>query len=125
MRNFIQSKLNEIDGIDAGEIISDSLLEEKITYFGYSLSINHQTQNTTIDNKNTYMVSIIGFVERIIDPTENTLEIVDGASKKIIDKLKEINIKCSSQDISDNDNIKKSKITGYGYFNEINNKFVN
>ena len=39
MRTLIQEKLNELKSVDSGEIISDDIIEDNITYFGYQLYI--------------------------------------------------------------------------------------
>lgn len=70
----------------------------------------------------TYRVSITGYITRRIEAEENTTEIVDVATNDIIDKLKELNFKCNSEDVSISNNIRKTKITGYVEYNEINNK---
>lgn len=122
MREFIQTKLNEIDDIDIGAEIPDDMLEENVTYFSYSLSKTFL--NGDHDNNFSNRVNCIGFVKRLIKSEENTLEIVDNATDKIIDKLKEINIRCSSEDVSISNNVQKIKIIGYGTYNEINNRLV-
>ena len=70
----------------------------------------------------TYRVSIIGYITRRINKKENTTEIVDIATDNIMKKLKELNFKCNSEDVSISNNIRKTKITGYVEYNEINNK---
>ena len=122
MRDYIQNKLNEIDNIESGNIVHEDIIEIGTTYFGYSLTTNIQKQDQ--DKNSTYRVSIIGFVIRKENQIENTLLIVDNATKNIVDKLKELNIKCSYEDITTENSVRKIKITGYCYFNEINNKIV-
>ena len=122
MREFIQKKLEELPDIESGNIVQEDIIELGKTYFGYTISVNEQKCDQ--DKNFTNRVSLIGFIIRRNNPTENTLEIVDKATIKIINKLKEINIKASSEDVTNNDNSKKIKITGYCYFNEINNKIV-
>lgn len=122
MRKFIQIKLNELSKIDVGAEVPDDMLEDKITYFSYSLYTTRL--DTDYENNSTYRVTCIGFVKRTIKTSENTLKIVDNATKEIINKLKEINIRCSYEDVSISNNIQKIKITGEGLFNEINNKLI-
>ena len=98
MRTLIQEKLNELIDIDSGEIISDDIVEDNITYFGYQLNKNYI--NSDMERNYTYRVSIIGYISRRIDDKENTTEIVDIATENIINKLKELNFKCSSEDVS-------------------------
>lgn len=122
MRETIQSKLEEIDNLESGKIIPDDIIVENTTYFGYDLSRNYI--NSDLEKNRTYRQNLTGYVTRLLDTTENTQEIVDNAVEDIIDKLKELNFKCSSRDINLTDNIIKVQITGYSDFNEINNKFI-
>jgi len=122
MRTLIQEKLNEIISIDSGEIISDDIVEDNTTYFGYQINKNYL--NGDMERNYTYRVSIIGYITRRKKAEENTTEIVDMATEDIINKLKELNFKCSSEDISISNNIRKSRITGYVEYNEINNKLI-
>ena len=39
IRDKIQSKLNEITTVESGKIISDDIVVESTTYFGYELSV--------------------------------------------------------------------------------------
>lgn len=122
MRETIQSKLEELEGIKSGGLIPDDVVVENTTYFGYELSRNYIGSDL---NKNyTYRQNIIGYVTRLLDMAENTQEIVDTAVENIIDKLKELNFKCTSRDINLTDNIVKTQITGYADYNEINNEFI-
>lgn len=122
MRTLVQNKLNEIKTIDCGEIISDNIIEDNVTYFGYQ--VNKNFINSDYDHNYTYKVSIIGYITRRVQSNENTTQIVDNASNTIINKLKELNFKCDSEDISIQNNIKKIKITGSTMYNEINNKLL-
>ena len=122
MREIIQSKLNELTNIESGKIVPDDVIVENTTYFGYDLSKNYM--GSDLNKNRTYRQNITGYVTRLLDMTENTQEIVDNAVEDIIEKLKELNFKCNSRDINLTDNIIKTQITGYGDFNEINNKFI-
>ena len=122
MRAVIQNKLNEIESIDCGEVISDDIIEDDVTYFGYQ--VNKIFVNSDFDHNYTYRVSLTGYVTRRVQSAENTTQIVDNASNKIIEKLKELNLKCDAEDISIENNIKKIKISGNTTYNEINNKLL-
>ena len=122
IRETIQSKLEEINSIESGKIIADDIVVENTTYFGYELSKNYI--GTDFDKHYTYRQNITGYVVRLLDTTENTQEIVDIAVKDILEKLKELNFKCSSRDINLTDNLVKVQITGYADYNEINNNFI-
>lgn len=119
MREDLQDLLNEIQNLQVSTEIPDEILEEGKTYFSFTLQEDYQ--NSDYDNNYTYRVSIIGFLKRKKDNTENTLDILDNKAKEIIDKFKEFNFKCSYRDESALDYIKKIRITGYATYNEINN----
>lgn len=122
MRETIQSKLNGLTDIDIGAEIPDDMLENNKTYFSFTFADNYVDND--FDLNETRRVEIIGYVKRLVNSSENTLEIVDTACDNIISKLKELNIHCSSDDVSMLDNIQKIRITGTGMYNEINNKLV-
>ena len=122
MRALIQNKLEELETIECGEIISDDIIEDDVTYFGYQ--VNKNFINSDFNQNHTYRVLINGYVTRRIKPEENTTEIVDSTSEEIINKLKELNFKCNSEDISIDNNTKKMKINGHTIYNEINNKLI-
>lgn len=122
MRETIQQKLEELTNIEVSAEIPDDMLEELKTYFSFTFT--NPYLNSDFDNNYTYEVNVTGFVKRLIRSDENTLQIVDKATDDIISKLKELNIRCSSQDVSIENNVQKIKITGLGRFNEINNKLV-
>lgn len=122
MREFIQKKLEEIDNLNVTTELPDDILEEEVTYFSYSIQEDYQ--GSDFDNNFTIRPSIIGYVKRKELPSENTLEIIDIATKKIINKLKEINFKVDYRDISIENGIRKIRITAYGIYNQINNKII-
>lgn len=122
MRETIQTKLNELTNIEVSTEVPDDMLENSTTYFSFTFADNFV--DSDMDNNYTKRVEIIGYVKRLVNSNENTLEIVDSATDDIISKLKELNIRCSSDDVSMLDNIRKIRITGTGMYNEINNKLV-
>ena len=122
MRTLIQSKLNEIEDIDSGEVVSDDIVERGKTYFGYDF--NKVYMNSDFDKNYTYRVNLTGYVIRRIEATENTTLIVDDATEIIMSKLKELNFKCNCEDVSISNNIRKCRITGYVDYNELNNELI-
>ena len=122
MRVYIQTKLNEISNIEIGPFIPDEMIENKTTYFGYQLQEDYQSSD--MQRNDTNRVSIQGFIVRKVSTDEDTLQIIDTASKQIKNKLKELNFKVSSKDVTLSDDIRKIQITGYVYYNEINNKLI-
>ena len=119
MREDIQSLLNELTDIETSTEVPDDVLEDNKTYFSFSL--NENLIETDFENNFTNEVNITGYVKRLVNKAENTLEIVDNATKDIISKLKELNIRCSYQDVSIQNGVQKTRITGRGTYNEINN----
>lgn len=109
MRDIIQSKLNETS-IDCGNFKSDDILVKGQTYFGYQLTNNYQDS----DMESTYEMSanINGYVSRLEDSTENTLEIVDNAVQEIVNKLKELAFRTTYEDVSIDNGIRKIHIVG-------------
>lgn len=122
LRNIIQDKLEEIKDITTSIEVPDDLLVKGTTYFSYSLYRNYQ--DSDFDKNYTYRVTLIGYIKRVQDDTEDTLKIVDKAQEEIKDKLKEINIKTSFQDVSNMDNIRKINVNGTAIYNEINYKLI-
>lgn len=122
MRETIQSKLNELTSVESGKVIADDIVVENTTYFGYELSTTYM--DTDFDKNHTCRVNITGYVVRLVNPTENTQSIVDTATEDIINKLKDLNFKCNSRDITLTDDLIKTEIRGYTEYNEINNKFI-
>jgi hypothetical protein len=122
MREYIQSKLNELSNIEIGPFIPDGMIENKTTYFGYQLQEDYQSSDT--DKNDHIRVSIQGFVLRKVSTNEDTLQIIDEASNQIKNKLKELNFKVSLKDVTLDDDIRKIQVTGYVYYNEINNKLI-
>lgn len=121
MREFIQNKLEEVENVEITAEIPDDILEENKTYFSYTLQNIYQNSDT--DKNYTYRPYLIGYVKRIENLEENTLEIIDKATEDIVNKLKELNIRASYQDVT-LDKIRKIQITGNGLYNEINNILV-
>lgn len=122
MRETIQAKLDELTSVDSGVLIPEGIIEVDKTYFGYEVQQNYVASD--FSQNEIIRVSFIGFVIRKETDLENTLEIVDEAVSNIKTKFKELNFKVSSQDVSLQNEIRKIKITGYVYFNEINNTLI-
>lgn len=122
IRDLVQAKLEEIQDLETTPEIPDSLLETGKTYFSYSLQKNYV--GSDYDRNYTYRININGYIKRIQNDEENTLLIVDTISKKIEEKLKELNIKTSFNDVSIMDNIRKINVRGEAMFNEINNGII-
>lgn len=109
MREVIQSKLNDTN-IECGNFRADDILEKGETYFGYQ--INNNYVDTDLDSTYEMRASINGYVSRLEDMTENTLEIIDNATQDIITKLKELGFRTTYEDVSIDNGVRKIHITG-------------
>lgn len=123
VRELIQSKLEEIQDIETISAIPDDLMEDGKIYFTYSLQkffINRDE-----DRNYSYRIVLSGFIKLKDSSDVDTLNMVDEAGDKILNKLKEINLTCNMFDVTEVDSsIRKSKITGSVKYNEINKWLV-
>lgn len=119
LRTLIQSKLEEIRDLETTPEIPDDLLEKDITYFSFTLQKSYTGSDTGANY--TYRVSLTGYIKRLQNDTENTLQIIDNISTQIEQKLKELNIHTSFYDVSVIDGIRKIQVNGECIYNEINN----
>lgn len=119
LRSLIQQKLEEIQDIEVSAEVPDDVIEDGKTYFSFSLQNNYQ--NSDYDKNFTYRLSLDGFIKRKNSTEENTLELVDKAQDEIKNKLKELNITTSFQDVSVLDTIRKVRVSGSVQYNELNN----
>lgn len=122
LRDLVQAKLEEIQDLEVTSEIPDSMLEEGKSYFSYSLQKTYNRSD--LDKNYTYRIDLTGYIKRLDNPEENTLEIVDKIAYEIEQKLKELNIKSSYTDITVIDGIRKKQVIGEVMYNEINNGLV-
>lgn len=122
IRILIQSKLDEIKDVECGQAKPDGLVEDGETYFGYELQFNYLGEDF---NKNyTMEISLTGRIVRRSNKKENTLSIVDNACKEILEKLKELNFKYTFNDVTLDDNFRKTLVKANAKYNEINNTII-
>ena len=119
IRELIQLKLEEISDLDSGAEIPDDLLERDKTYFSYSLQERYN--GSDYDKNYTYTIYLYGFIKRLENEEENTLDIVDKISNELKDKFKELNIKTSYRDITLDNGVRKIQVDGEVRYNELNN----
>ena len=119
IRNLLQSKFEEIQELEINPDITDEVLEKSKTYFTYKLYKVYIGSDT--GQNYTYRINLLGFVERIQDDEENTLEIVDIKCKELENKMKEINMRSSFDDVSVIDGIRKIQVQAEMSYNELNN----
>lgn len=119
LRELIQSKLEEIQDLETTSLIPDELMEENKVYFTYSLQ--KFFEDSDHDKDYTYQIILTGYIKVKDSSEENILELIDIKGDEILDKLKELNIKCDLLDITElSDNYRKLKVIGSVRYNEIN-----
>ena len=122
IRQFIQSKLNEVMDIEVGTELPDDMLIQDKVYFSYLL--NDEFVNEDYEHYSTRNIVIIGYLKVKSSPDVDSLKVIDEAQKKLESKLKEINFKISFNDISIIDNIRKVQVRARATYNEINNGLI-
>ncbi len=119
LRKLFQSKFEEIEDLEVIPNLDDNVLEKGKTYFTYKLFKNYA--GSDCEQNYTYRINLLGFIERIQDDTENGLEIIDRKSYELENKMKELNLKSSFDDVSVIDTIRKIQVQAEVSYNEINN----
>ena len=122
IRQFIQSKLNEVMDIEVGTELPDDMLIQDKVYFSYLLNNDHVDND--FDRNGTYNVSIIGYLKLKSSVDIDDLSVIDNAQKELKNKLKEINFNVSFRDVSIIDEIRKIQVTATAVYNEINNGII-
>lgn len=122
IRNLIQAKLNEIEDVDSGVAIPDGMVKDGQTYFGYELQETYL--DSDLGSNYTMELSLTGRIVRRTSKKENTVKIVDNALEQIKAKLKELNFKYTYNDITLDDNFKKTLVKANVKYNELNNTFI-
>jgi len=122
LRTLFQQKLEEIQDLEVTTEIPDDVLEKDTTYFSYTLQKAYNGADT--DKNYTYRVILLGYIKRLQNDTENTLQIVDNIADEIKEKLKELNIHTDFNDVSIIDGIRKIQVRGECMYNEINKGLI-
>lgn len=116
LRRMVQEKLMEINGLEAGIIITQELVEEGRYYFGYDLrtSLNHR--DLSYDNEQ-YTVSIIGY----LSTKGGTQKQFDDYLDAICNKLGELRLRPTTQDspISADTGYRECMLTAYAQLNTL------
>lgn len=122
LRKLIQATLStqsEYDpAVEVGVPVPDDMIEDGITYFGYTLSENYIDRD--FDRNFTMQVNLIGYLVRRNNSGENTLSIMDEALDFIKSRLKSLNFTYRYNDVSLDRNIRKVQVTATVKYNEIN-----
>ena len=116
IRRLVQAKLNEIEGLEAGIIVAQDLVEEGRYYFGYDVrtSLNHR--DLSYDNEQ-YTISIIGY----LSTKGGTQKQFDSYLDAICDKLGELRFRPTTQDspITPDTGYRECMLTAYAQANTL------
>ena len=116
IRRLVQSKLTEIEGLEAGIIVAQDLVEEGRYYFGYDVrtSLNHR--DLSYDNEQ-YTISIIGY----LSTKGGTQAEFDKYLDAICDKLGELRFRPTTQDspIAPDTGYRECMLTAYAQANTL------
>ena len=116
VRRMIQSKLNEIDGLEAGVIVAQNLVEEGRYYFGYDVRTSLNKRDLSYDNEQ-YTISLIGY----LSTKGGTLAEFDKKLDAICDKLGELRFRPTTQDspLSPDTGYRECMLTAYAQLNTL------
>lgn len=116
IRRMIQSKLNEIEGLDAGIIVAQNLVEEGRYYFGYDIRTSLNKRDLSYDNEQ-YTISIVGY----LSTKGGTLADFDKYLDAICDKLGELRFRPTTQDspIAPDTGYRECMLTAYAQANTL------
>ena len=116
LRRIVQAKLNEIEGLEAGIIVAQNLVEEGRYYFGYDIrtSLNHR--DLSYDNEQ-YTISVIGY----LSTKGGTQAEFDEKLDAICDKLGELRFRATTQDspITPDTGYRECMLTAYAQLNTL------
>lgn len=114
-RILVQNELSSIDGLDAGEVIGDDLIEEGKYYFGYTLTISGQRYNLDYSDRRE-SIRVTGY----LSTKGGSLSKMDEYQDKIIQALSNLRILASANDITTLDTkVRKRLITGTTNYNTL------
>lgn len=116
LRKLIQSKLMEIEGLDAGIIVSQELVEQGKYYFGYDIRTSLNKRDLSYDNEQ-YTVSIVGY----LSTKGGTQKQFDDYLDAICDKLGELRFRPTTQDspITPDTGYRECMLTAYAQANTL------
>ena len=93
LRKMIQAKLNEIEGLESGIIVSQDMVEIGRYYFGYDLRASLNKRDLSYDNEQ-YTISIVGY----LSTKGGTQRQFDDYLDAICEKLGELRFRTTTQD---------------------------
>ena len=116
IRRMIQSKLNEIEGLEAGIIVAQDMVEEGRYYFGYDIRTSLNKRDLSYDNEQ-YTISLVGY----LSTKGGTLADFDAKLDAICDKLGELRFRPTTQDspMTPDTGYRECMITAYAQANTL------
>lgn len=116
VRKMIQAKLNEIEGLDAGIIVAQDMVETGRYYFGYDIRTSLNRRDLSYDNEQ-YTISLVGY----LSTKGGTLAEFDRYLDAICDKLGELRFRPTTQDspISPDTGYRECMLTAYAQLNTL------
>lgn len=120
VRQLVQAKLTEIDGLECGIIIAQDLVEEGRYYFGYDVRTSLNKRDLSYDNEQ-YTISIVGYLS-----TKNgTQKEFDDYLDAICNKLGELRFRSTTQDspITPDTGYRECMLTAYAQLNTLEKTF--
>lgn len=116
IRRMIQAKLNEIDGLEAGIIVAQNMVEEGRYYFGYDIRTSLNRRDLSYDNEQ-YTISVVGY----LSTKGGTLADFDAKLDAICDKLGELRFRPTTQDspITPDTGYRECMLTAYAQANTL------
>lgn len=116
LRRMIQAKLNEIDGLEAGIIVAQDMVEEGRYYFGYDIRTSLNKRDLSYDNEQ-YTISLVGY----LSTKGGTLADFDEKLDAICEKLGELRFRPITQDspVTPDTSYRECMLTAYAQANTL------
>lgn len=116
VRRMVQAKLTEIEGLDAGIIVAQDMVEEGRYYFGYDVRTSLNRRDLSYDNEQ-YTISLVGY----LSTKGGTLADFDKYLDAICDKLGELRFRPTTQDspLSPDTGYRECMLTAYAQLNTL------
>ena len=116
LRQMIQSKLTEIEGLESGIIVAQDMVETGRYYFGYDVRTSLNKRDLSYDNEQ-YTVAIIGY----LSTKGGTQKEIDDYLDAICEKLGELRFRPTTQDspITPDTGYRECMLTAYAQLNTL------
>ena len=116
IRRMVQSKLMEIEGLDAGVIVAQDMVETGRYYFGYDVRTSLNKRDLSYDNEQ-YTIALVGY----LSTKGGTLADFDRYLDAICDKLGELRFRPTTQDspMTPDTGYRECMLTAYAQLNTL------